>query len=151
MSENWTQIMGFDPYELQLSLSAGEAVARWLKHRHPANTAKLVAKDAGLDPRTVENILQGHLSGSTLTALLKAYRFGLGMTVMAAVLGETYEDSIARELEEIAHDRRQLEADEARLRSAHARLRARRSVDPGGLRLVHPEDSYPSREDRRIG
>lgn len=151
MTETWTQIMGLDPHELQLSLNAGEAVSRWLKHRHPANTAKLVARDTGLDPRTVENILEGHLSGTTLTKLLLAYRYGLGMTVMAAVLGETYEDSITRELEDIANDRRELDAHETRLRGRYARLRARRSVDPGGLRLVHPEDADPGRADRRVG
>jgi pimeloyl-ACP methyl ester carboxylesterase len=136
---------------LQLSLSAGEAVARWLKHRHPEHTAKLVAKDAGLDPRTVENILEGHLSGPTYTKLLRAYRFPLGMTVLAAVLGETYEDCITRELEDIAHDRRELDASEAHLRNSYARLRARRSVDPGGLRLVSPPSRDPLSDERRAG
>lgn len=143
MTQEWAQIMGLDPYELQLPLAAGEAVARWLKHRHPVNTAKLVAKDTGLDPRTVENILDGHLSGPTITRLLKAYRFALGMPFLCAVLGETYEQSITRELESVANDRRELDEREQSLRASYARLHARSTVDGGALRLVHPAHGEP--------
>lgn len=141
--------MGLDPYELQLSLSAGEAVARFLRFKHPANTAKLVARDAGIDPRTVENILDGHISGTTLTKLLVAYDWEFGGVMVSAVVGETYEQSITRELEGIAHERREIEVREQRLRGAYARVHARRAVDPGGLRLVHPEDRDTRRPDRR--
>ncbi len=131
--------MGLGPYDLQLSLPAGDAVARWLRHRHPMHTAKMVARDTGLDPKTVENILAGHLSGATLTKLILAYRFAFGLTVLEAVLGETYAEALENELEDIAHERRELDAKENALRGDWARLRARRSVDNRGLRLVPPE------------
>lgn len=146
MTQDWTEIMGLDPYELQLSLSAGEAVARFLRHEHPVNTAKLVAKRTGMDARTVENILDRHLSGPTLTKLILAYRSRFVLTLGAAVMGIAIEDDINREIEEIAHERRELEAREAGLRARHGALRARRAVDARGLRLVHPEDSDTPRE-----
>lgn len=151
MTGTWTQIMGLDPHELQLSLPLGEAVARYLKHAHPENTAKNVARRAGLDPRTVENILEHHLSGPTMTKLLLAYGWEFGAVVIAAVVGESYEDSISRELEGIAHERREIEERERRLRGSYARLHARRAVDRGGLRLVHPEELQPDRLDSRQG
>lgn len=132
--------MGLDPYELHLSLQAGDAVARWLKNEHPEHTAKNVARKAGLDPRTVENILDRHLSGPTLTKLLLAYGWRFGSQVLTAVLGETYEQSIERELQEIADARAQLDDAERRARDSWARARARGSVDRGGLRLVAESD-----------
>lgn len=151
MTQEWTQVMGLDPYELQLSLPAGEAVARFLRHRHPKNTAKSVARDANMDPRTVENVLDGHLSGPVLTKLLLAYGWEMGAPLIAAIVGETYEQSITRELEGIAHERRELEDREQRLRGSYARLRARSAVGPGGLRLVAPEDRDAGRKGRQRG
>lgn len=141
MSATWTEVMGLEPYDLQLSLPAGEAVARWLKHHHPMHTAKLVARDTGLDPRTVENILDGHISGATLTKLILAYRFAFGLTILEAVLGETYAESLEHELEDIAHERRELDTREEDLRGSWARLRARSAVDGLGLRLV-PQEAF---------
>lgn len=149
MAQDWTQIMGFDPQELHLSLSVGEAVGRWLKHRHPINTAKEVARAAGVDPRTAENILAGHLSANTFTRLCRAYGWAFLAAVGAATIGEAYEDAINRELEEIANERRDIEARERRLRGSYARLHTRRTVDPGGLRLVHPADEPADREARQ--
>jgi hypothetical protein len=151
MSEGFLEFMGHDPYKLQLSPAMGEAVSKWLKHLHPTNTAKMVARDAGLDTRTAENILDEHLSGVTFTKLLRAYGWRFLTAVGAAVIGETYENSINRELEEIAHDRRELEAREASLRNSYARLRARSSLDPGGLRLVSEKDPDARGEDRSFG
>lgn len=143
--------MEYDPYELRLTAQIGEAVARWLKHRHPNNTAKLVARDTGADPRTVENMLAGHLSAQSLQRLLKAYGWPFLSAVGAATIGETYEASLKREIEEISHERRQLDAQEQRLRGHYANLRARRSVDGGELRLVSPTSELPRREVRREG
>lgn len=151
MTDGMMQFMGYDPYKMHLTAPMGEAVSKWLKHRYPDNTAKTVAREADLDTRTADNILAGHLSGVTITKLMRAYGWGFMAAVGAAVIGETYEKSITREIEEIANERRQLDALETHLRDRYARLRARGALDPGGLRLVHPEDTDTSREDRRLG
>lgn len=147
MTQTWTEIMGFDPYELPLSISAGEAAARWLRHRYSQNTAKLVARDTGMDPRTVENILDGHLSGPTFTKLLLAYRLNFGLTVISAVLGESIQQAAQREIEEIADERRHAEETERHLRAAYAGLHALATVDSGGLRLVRQEDGGSAVQD----
>jgi hypothetical protein len=151
MSEGTLQFMGYDPQKLRLTASLGEAVSKWLKHRYPQHTAKTVARDTGLDTRTAENLLQGHVSSVSLTKLIGRYGWSFLTAVGAAVIGETYESSITRELEEIADDWRELEAREARLRGSYARLRARSAVDRGGLRLVHPEDADAGGESRSLG
>jgi hypothetical protein len=148
MTQTWNEIMGLSPYELHLSLPAGEAVARYLKHKYPENTAKLVAKDTGLDPRTVENVLDKHLSGPTLTKLVRAYGLDFGFAVLSAIMGESIEQAAQREIEEIADARRGLEAREASVRGRYAALRAVRAVEPRGLRLV-PEDCPGARGERR--
>jgi len=151
MSEGLLDFMGTDPERLQLSATLGEATAKWLRHRYPNNTAKMVARDTATDPRTAENIIAGHLSATTLTKLIRAYGWAFLAAVGAATVGETYENAINRELEEIADERRRLDENETRLRARYAGLRARSAVDGGGLRLVHPEDPDASREDRRAG
>ncbi len=151
MSAKWGQVVGLDPYALQLSLPAGEAVARWLKNRHPQHTAKRVAQETGLDPRTVENILAGHLSGSTITTLIVTYRSPFLLNWGAAVMGASVEDDITRELEEIADERRCLDDMEASTRALRGTLRARGAVDGGGLRLVHPQERDAGRDHRRQG
>lgn len=143
--------MGLDPYSLQLSLPAGEAVARWLRDRYPQNTAKLVARDTGMDVRTVENVLAGHLSGPTITKLIMTYRSGLGLALLAAIMGQSVEQDIERELREIADERRQLDKADDDLRARYAALRARGSADGGRLRLVHPQDAGAGRQDGRAG
>lgn len=151
MSMDIDQIMGFSPQDLRLGLSFGEAASRWLRHRYPTHTAKQIARDAGIDPRTAENILAGHLSAVTITKLTNAYGWPFLAAVGAATLRETYEDSINRELEEIADERRRLDEMESGLRGRWAGLRARRAVDRGGLSLVPEEDSSSDRQDRRAG
>lgn len=136
--------MGFLSQDLRLTPQMGEAVGKWLRHRHPRDTAKRVAREVGVDTKTAENILSGHLSGTTFTRLLRAYGWPFLAQVGAAVCGETYQQSIDRELGEIADERRRLDEMEAGLRGSWEGLRARRSVDRGGLRLVAPEDDAPS-------
>lgn len=151
MDARTMEIMGHDPQLLQLPLTVGEAVGRWLKHQHPNNTAKQVARDVGVDPRTAENLLAGHLSALTFTKLVRAYGWPFLATVGAASIGETYEQSINRELEAIDRERQRLDEMEARARASWAAVRARGSVDGGGLRLVHPEDGHAIGEVRRQG
>jgi len=139
--------MGFHPQDLQLTLDAGEAVGRWLRDRYPTHTAKHVARDLQCDVRTAENVIDGHLSKTTITRLLRAYGFSLLLHVGASVLGETYEQSIHRQLEEIADDRRRLDTQEEDLRNRHALARARGAVDGGVLRLVHPQDLDADRSE----
>lgn len=151
MDARTVHVMGFDPQLLQLPLSVGEAIGRYLKHRHPIHTAKHAARLVGIDIRTAENLLAGHLSAVTLTKLLRAYGWDLLTCVGTAVVGETYEQSINRELEAIAHARRELDEAEGRSRAAWEALRARRSVGDGGLRLVSENDLRPMRDDRDEG
>lgn len=151
MAQVGTDLMGFSPHSLQNHVHFGDAVAAWLKAKYPAKTANNVAADLRCDVRTAENIASGHLSAVNLTKLCQAYGWSFLAAVGAAVVGETYEESITRELEEIANDRRELEARDASLRAAYARVRARRSLDDRGLRLVHPQDGDAAGEDRRHG
>lgn len=146
MTDGILDFMGFGPHELRLSATAAEAVSKWLRHRHPANTAKKVAKDTGADPRTAENMIAGHLSAATFTRLLRAYGWPFLAAIGAAVIGESYEDSIHREIGAIANERRDLEEREARLRGAYARVRVRGTVDAGHLRLVPEKDPDARRE-----
>lgn len=144
MNQGILDYMGLQPYTLPLTAQMGEAVSKWLKHRHPRDTAKLIAREVGADPKTVENILAGHLSAASLTRLIRAYGWPFLAAIGAATIGETHDQWINRELEEIADERRRLDEMEAGLRGSWARARARRSVDAGGLRLVTPEDDVAS-------
>lgn len=148
MTEGLLDFMEFDPQLLRLPAPMNVALRQWLKKRHPEQTASRVSRDINCDVRTAENILQGHLSSLTLTKLLNAYGWSFLAGVGAAVIGETYEQAIERELQEIAHARAQLDDAERRARGSWARVRARGSVDRGGLRLVPEADGDTRREGR---
>jgi predicted transcriptional regulator len=150
MAEVWNEVMGRHP-QLMLTLNSGEAIGTWLRREHPRETIKAIANNAGIDRRTAENILQGHLSAVTFTKLVRAYGWRFMAAVGAEMIGETYEQYLHRELEDIAHERRGLEEREGRLRDSWARLRARGAVDGGVLRLVHPEDADSAGEVGRTG
>jgi hypothetical protein len=151
MTDGALDFMVHDPQLLRLSVSLGEAVSKWLKHRHPQDAAKSVARLAGVDIRTAENLLAGHLSATTLTRLIRAYGWPFLAQVGAATIGETYENSIERELREIADERRRVEEAERDARARWSRVLARRSVDGGGLRLVAEEPRVFDGKDRRAG
>lgn len=148
MTEGICDFMGYDPHNLRLTAQVGEAVSCWLRAHHKRDAAKNIARNIGCDVRTAENILQGHLSGTTLTKLLAAYGWPFLAGIGAAVIGETYEQAIERELEDIANARRQLDEAERRARGSWARVRARGSVDRGALRLVSETDGNARREAR---
>lgn len=146
MTDLGMEFMGRDPYVLPLTVSTGEAVGLWLRHKHPTHTAKLVARDIGSDPRTAENIIAGHLSAATITKLTRAYGWRFWAEIGSAVIGETHAQAINRELEDIDNDRRELEEQDRALRLQREALRARGSVDRGQLRLVVENDSEPRGE-----
>jgi hypothetical protein len=140
MDARTTEIMGFDPQLLQMPLTAGEAVGRWLKQHHPINTAKLVARDVGVDLRTAENLLRGHLSALTFTKVVKVYGWPFLAAVGAATIGETYDQFIASEIEAVERAKQRLEEDQARMRARYEALRAHRAQGSARLRLVDAED-----------
>lgn len=155
MTDGLLHFMDYDPQLLRLPAPVNVAMRQWFLARYPTNTAKAMARDIGCDVRTAENILQGHLSSLNFTKMLRAYGWDFLAGVGAAVIGETYEAAIERELQEIADARAQLDDAERRARGSWARVRARGSVDRGGLRLVAESDGDAGgevgRERRDVG
>lgn len=131
---------------LPLSRDLREAVARYAKMAWPAKTSGHVAHAWGLDHETARNLLKGHASDATLTKVFRNGGWQVASAVLGAVIGETYEAFIEKELEEIADERRRLEDIERAARNKWSRVLAHRAADGGELRLVAQEDRHSDRD-----
>lgn len=134
----------------------GESVSAWLRHRFPRDTAKMAALYAGLDVKTAQNVVTSRIvSATTLLKLARAFGWQFWRDIGTAVLRETYEEAINKEIEEIANAQQRLQDLGDAVRNRREAMRARRALGSGGLVLVPPNGGPTPRrdssEDRAMG
>ena len=134
---------GLLPLTFQPADNLGESVSAWVRHRFPRDTAKKLAQFADLDPKTAQNIvIARHVSAPSLTKMVRAFGWPFLMDVGSALLRETHDEWVNREIEDIANAQAQLQAMEAALRTRREAARALRSLAPSGLCLVPETDAH---------
>jgi hypothetical protein len=120
--------------------NVGELLALFAKRAWPRDTAKQLARRWDLDPSTAVNVVKGHGSERTITKALKAEGWPLLMALGEQLTGQTYQQHLARMIEEAANVQQ--------LRAAHhdtvADLEARAAAS--GL-LAGPPAGQPRRRD----
>lgn len=124
-------VMGNKSHNLLGETCFARAISAALRRQFPAHTVKTVAGHLNCSPKTAENILNGHLSGATITKLIAAYGPGwvAERTMEAAGLTlETYIQTQVAEAESAAARARE-RAQEAR--RIHEAYQAARRGDPG--------------------
>lgn len=105
------------------------ALADELRRRYPQHTVKSVAGDMGSTPKAAENLLNGHLSATSLARLIATYGPGFVAEAVMTAAGTTLEQYIDQQADaaEQAADRARERANE--LRARKARLAAARRSD----------------------
>ncbi len=142
--------VGLEPRSFQPADNLGESVSAWVRHRFPRDTAKKLAQFADLDPKTAQNIvIARHVSAPSPTKMVRAFGWPFLMDVGSALLRETHEEWVNREIEDIANAQRRLEDLEAQLRARRGAMRALRAMDRRGLCLVAEEDQRAGLPDGR--
>lgn len=117
-------------HQQEIATSFGMAVAAQIRRRHRYHTAKTLAQDLGIELKTAENILRGHLSSRTMTLIVMAYGPGPVIEAAASVAGHTLETFIieqAAEAERAEARARERASEFHRLRS---KLHTGRRSDP---------------------
>lgn len=107
----------------------GMALAEMLRRRHPYHTMGLVSADLKCTAKAAENLLNGHLSGPKLSAVMAAY--GAEIIVDAALLAAqtSLETFIREKASNAARERDRQEAERRRFAELQAFLISR---DPPG-------------------
>lgn len=142
------EILGREFQSLRDADNLGESVSAWLRHRFPRDTAKMTALYAGLDVKTAQNAVTSRIvSATTLTKLIRAFGWPFLMEVGAALLRETYDEAITKEIKEIADAQQRLQDLGDAVRNRREGLRARRALGAGGLVLVPPNGGATDRRD----
>lgn len=81
-------IMTLDGQNLPFSRDLREALAIYARRTWPVNTSGHAAKAWAIPKSTAANLLKGHASDATVTAIIRAGGWGLALPVIGAVIGE---------------------------------------------------------------
>lgn len=110
MSITAGEIMHLDGQLLPFSRDLREALGVYARRRWPLNTSVHAAKAWSIPKSTAANLLKGHASDATLTAIIRAGGWELVLPVMGAVIGHPVHEffkaqikSAAREAERAEH------------------------------------------------
>ncbi len=133
--------MTADGQELPFARDLREALAIYARRTWPLNTSGQAAKAWGLPKTTTSNLLKGHASDATVTAVLRAGGWPLAMAVVGATIGQSLEDHLTQEQERLRHERRAFEEREARLGQMASHLRTRL-----GVGVQRPSELGPRRD-----
>lgn len=129
-----------------------EALAIYARRRWPRDRSGHMAQTFKITKDTAANVLKGHASDATVTAILRAGGWPLALAVVGATIGESLDQFIDSERERLAHERSECERQERRMVALAADLRAGAGVvsdRPSGL-AVQPSGRRQHRRRRAV-
>lgn len=129
-------IMNLDGQMLPFSRDLREALAIFARRTWPVNTSGHAAKAWGIPKSTAANLLKGHASDTTVTAIIRAGGWGLALPVIGAVIGEPVHAFFREQMRQAAKDAERAALHEQLAAAAYRRMEA---------------DPPPSSQDRRPG
>lgn len=118
-------------HQQEIATSFGMAVAAQIRRRHQYHTAKTLAQDLGIEVKTAENILRGHLSSRTMTLIVMAYGPGPIIEAAASVAGHTLETFIIEQAAEAECAEARARERSRELHRLRSKLHTDRRRDPG--------------------
>ncbi|MBL8773898.1 MAG: hypothetical protein JNK30_21100 [Phenylobacterium sp.] len=113
--------MGAHPHVSNQTACLGRAIGDALRRMHPHHTAKLVAQDVGCTVKAAENLIDGHLSSTSIARVIAAYGAGWVAERVLEAAGLTLENYIrarAAEARASAHHHEEVALELSRLESA---------------------------------
>lgn len=108
------EIMDLGGQMLPFSRDLREALALYARRTWPLNTSVHAAKAWGVPKSTAANLLKGHASDATVTAIIRAGGWGLALPVIGAVIGAPVHEFFREQIKTAAR--------EAEIAEEHARL-----------------------------
>lgn len=104
MTSGAWEIVGTDDRELPIEKTIGDAVRGLVRRRWKTNTAKMLERQWGLDPKTARNVVgSGHVSERTLTKAVRAEGWDFIAALGVELTGRTYDQHLAYIIEQETH------------------------------------------------
>jgi len=124
MTITTAEIMTFGGQGLPFAQDLREALANYARRTWPIRTSIHMAEAWGISKDTAKNVLKGHASDATVTAIIRAGGWQLALPVIGAVIGEPVHAFFRDQMTQAAK-----EADRAREHEQLAEAAYRRLAD----------------------
>lgn len=115
-------IMDLDGQLLPFSRDLREALGVYARRKWPLNTSVHAAKAWGVPKTTVANVLKGHASDATVTAIIRAGGWELALPVIGAVIGHPVDQFFRAQIKSAAREAERAEHHEQLAAAAYRRL-----------------------------
>lgn len=96
-------------HKIALDMPSREALAAYCRRQWPEHTAKSVARAFNLTVDEARSVVAGRASSATMDRVWKAGGWSLILSVMASVVGQSFDDFIAMEKKRLRDERRDSE------------------------------------------
>lgn len=126
-------IMDLDGQILPFSRDLREALAIYARRKWPVNTSGHTAKAWGIPKTTAANLLKGHASDATVTAIIRAGGWELALPVIGAVIGHPVHEFFKAQMRSAAREAEIAQQHEQLAAAAYRRL-AGDTSSPGAAR-----------------
>jgi hypothetical protein len=140
VSEN----MHLDGQLLPFARDLREALGIYARRTWPLNASGHASQAWGIPKSTAANLLKGHASDATVTAILRAGGWPLALAVIGATIGQSFDDHLTQEREKLANERAHYAAREARIAALEDHIQERRSFSRARHREAAAPDGEPS-------
>lgn len=146
-------IMHLDGQLLPFSRDLREALAIYARRTWPLNTSVHAAKAWSIPKSTAANLLKGHASDATVTAIFRAGGWALALPVIGAVIGEPVHAFFRDQMRQAAREAERAAEHEQLAAAAWGRLAAPDRQDRPMAARVRVEDRAlePSEARRMAG
>jgi len=143
-------IMSLDGQMLPFSRDLREALAIYARRTWPLNTSVHASKAWKIPKTTAANLLKGHASDATVTAIIRAGGWALALPVIGAVIGEPVHTFFREQLKHAAREAERAKHHEELAQASYRRL-AGAAASPGeDRRTWAPAGEVRSDKARRL-
>lgn len=115
-------IMTLDGQILPFSRDLREALGIYARRKWPLNTSVHAAKAWGVPKSTAANVLKGHASDATVTAIIRAGGWALALPVIGAVIGQPVDEFFRAQMKSAAQEAMRAENHQQLAAAAYGRL-----------------------------
>lgn len=124
--------MGAETQDTQARMCLARAISTELARQYPHHTAKHVARDLGCTPKAAANLLEGHLSASSIARVICAYGAGWVAERVLEAAGTSLESYIRAQAAEARASAHRHQEKARQLAQLETQLAASRRAQPEG-------------------
>lgn len=144
------EIMTLDGQLLPFSRDLREALGVYARRTWPLNTSTHAAKAWGISKTTAANVLKGHASDATVTAIIRSGGWALALPVIGAVIGEPVHEFFREQMRQAAKDAERAQHHEHLATAAYGRLESHAAAAGEDRRSWRGSGALGAEKARRV-